>query len=471
MKTSLLILLFLLFGSLQVSAQNFQWVRVDSGYNVSYSSTYTDELILDENGVIYKFSQLDSRSDYDSSTSSNISYIKPTLVTATNSTGKIIKRYLIPGKVQSVVMDKKGNLYCTGTFENKYDFDHTKGSSILNSDGGTDVFILKYNSSGKLILALRIGGASSDNGYNIEIDKNFNIISSGIYYGLVDFDPGAATYKISSSGNYKLKLDSLGNFISVNSHQMYSDTWIKDSKGNQYNIGTYSGTYDFDPDNSKTFYLTAAGNYDGFIQKLDNNGNLIWAKSIGGRGDDVLYSIAIDRWQNVYSTGIYNDSIDLDPSSKKYYLESKGKFDVFMSKLDSMGSFVWGLRLGGAGTDIGDIVSIDDSNNVYFCGSYQDSVDFDPGGNHYKLFGNSYPYSDIYILKLNSIGKFLWAKTLVSKNIKTFTRIVIDKQFNIYLGGAFKETLDFNPDAAKYEKIGSSYYQYPFLLKLGPCPS
>lgn len=464
MKKSLLIILLIVagFGSF---GQNFQWARVDSVYYYNSYPDFDPFLILDGNGSVFKFSQIPtSFKVYDSTTSTLIDFFDPTLLTVFNSGGKLIKSHLIPGKVLSAIHDKKGNLYCTGSFYFKYDFDSGKGSAILNPDGGLDVFVLKYSSTGKLIFALRIGGTSEDIGKNIDIDNNFNIIVNGTFDGLVDFDPGTATYKINGPGSFNLTLDSSGKFISVNTNKEYHNKRIKDSKENIYNTGTFSGKRDFDPDPTKTFYLTSNGSYNRYIQKLDPKGNLIWAKLIGGN----LYSIAIDQRQNVYTAGYFFDSIDLDPGSNYHYIGSNGKADIFMSKLDSLGNFVWGLRVGGTENDIANLVTIDDSSNLYFCGFYRDTVDIDPGSNKYKLYSNS-DY-DIFILKLNPDGKFIWVKTLVSKKYKAFTSIAIDKQYSIYLAGFFEGTLDFNPDTAKYEKT-TKYTFNPFMLKLGPCPS
>jgi hypothetical protein len=467
----LLIFIFLILSGFGSFGQNFQWARVDSGYDCN--SSFAPNLIIDGKGLIYQFSQLGQVQYYDSTTSTTSNINSGSLITVRNSSGKLIKSNKLPGRVQSAAMDKKGNLYLTGFFTGKFDFDPGKASFILNSDGSDDVFILKYDASGKLIMALRIGGTSSDYSTLLEIDTDFNLnIFGRSYSSIVDFDPGASTYKINGA-YFILKLDTLGKFISVKTNQNIPSYRIRDNKGNIYNIGTYRYGIDLDPDSVKTYYLNSIGSsYDVYIQKLDSKGKLIWAKSIGGKYADNISSIALDKWQNVYTTGSFEDSVDLDPSSKNYYIESNGKTDVFMSKLDSMGNFVWGLRVGGTDNDAGSLVTVDDSSNVYFCGTFQDSVDFDPGSNQFKLFGNAFTnyYKDLYILKLNSNGKFLSAKTLVNTSYKSFTSITIDNLCNLYLAGFFVGTLDFNPDASKYEKT-STYTYAPFLLKLGPCPS
>src|SRR5688572_21840864 len=58
-------------------------------------------------------------------------------------------------------------------------------------------------------------------------------------------------------------------------------TITMDAAGNTYTAGWFSGTSDFDP-GPGNFNMTCNGTYDGFIQKLDANGNFVWAKKTGG---------------------------------------------------------------------------------------------------------------------------------------------------------------------------------------------
>ncbi|MBK7285814.1 MAG: SBBP repeat-containing protein [Flavobacteriales bacterium] len=65
-----------------------------------------------------------------------------------------------------------------------------------------------------------------------------------------------------------------------------------DASGNVYTTGYFEGTVDFDP-GTGTSYLTSNGNHDVFVQKMNANGNFLWARSFGGIHDDESYSIAV----------------------------------------------------------------------------------------------------------------------------------------------------------------------------------
>ena len=147
-----------------------------------------------------------------------------------------------------------------------------------------------------------------------------------------------------------------------------------DSSGNIYTTGFFRGTADFDPGVGVT-NLTATGEIDAFVSKLDSTGALIWAKSFGG--DDEIYSksIAVDSSGNVYTAGYFIGTADFDPGPGTTNLitvsaPSVYNFDVFVSKLDSSGNFIWAKSFGGSLLDYGNAIAVDSSGSVYTTGYF-----------------------------------------------------------------------------------------------------
>lgn len=108
--------------------------------------------------------------------------------------------------------------------------------------------------------------------------------------------------------------------------------------------------------------------------------NLQWAKGMGGTNGAVGYSIAVDAFGNVYTTGSFQGTVDFDPGGGTYNLTSAGIQDIFISKLDAAGNFIWAKSIGGTSTDIGYSIVLDSSGNVYTTGQFAGTVDFNPGG-------------------------------------------------------------------------------------------
>ena len=125
----------------------------------------------------------------------------------------------------------------------------------------------------------------------LDIDPNGNVIVCGSFNHNVDFDPGPNTFNLTSTGNFEAfltKLNSNGDFIWAkklgNFNTVYGNINLNDVKcdmsGNIYSTGDFSGSCDFDP-GAGTYNLVAGGPGDGFVSKLDANGNFVWAKKIG----------------------------------------------------------------------------------------------------------------------------------------------------------------------------------------------
>jgi len=153
-----------------------------------------------------------------------------------------------------------------------------------------------------------------------------------------------------------------------------------DGDGNVYTTGYFSGNVDFDP-GPGTAYLTAAGYWasDIFVSKLDTNGNFVWAINMGGTGYEEGAGIAVDGNGNIYITGYFNGTSDFDPGLGVANLTSAGREDIFISKLDANGNYLWVKGMGGSEVDQGYSIAVDREGNVYTTGYFQGTADFDPG--------------------------------------------------------------------------------------------
>lgn len=370
---------------------------------------------------------------------------------------------------RSIAVDNSGNVYTTGYFNGIADFDPGIGTYNLTWGGYHDIFISKLDNNGDFVWAKRIGGASTDIGYSIAIDLSGNVYTTGYFNGTVDFDPGAGTANLTSNGGPDIfisKLDSNGNYVWAknmggNSSDIGNSLAI-DASGNVYSTGTFSGTADFDP-GTGTFNLTSVGNVDIFISKLDSNGNFVWAKNIGGTSEDIAYSVTIDASDNVYTTGHFSGTADFDPNVGVANLTSAGGYDIFISKLDSNGNFLWAKNMGGSSNDIGYSIVTDIYNNVHFSGYFQGTSDFDPGLGVMNL--TSAGGYDIFISKLDSNGNLLWVKSMGANSSDYGLSLILDISGNVYTTGFYLGTVDFDPGVGVFN-LTSQGSQDIFISKL-----
>ncbi len=391
------------------SAGNFLWAKsIGGGYFDAGTSINTDDA-----GNIYIVGAFGQSVDFNPGNGVyNLTSVgnDDIFILKLNSAGNFVWAKSIGGSDFdtgiSISIDKLGNIYVTGIYKDTADFDPGSGTFNLSSNGDEDIFMLKLDSAGNFVWAKSIGGSDFDAGGSIKVDNAGSVYITGGFSGTVDFDPGSGQYNLSSAGDqdaFVLKIDSAGNFVWARSLGGSDDdesySLIIDKKGNIYTAGMFEGTVDFDP-GSGVFNLTSAGNWDIFVQKLDNSGNFVWAKSMGGSDDDMVNGIVGDKDGNIYFVGEFLGTMDFDPSGGVFNLTSAGNEDVFLEKLDSAGNFVWANKMGGNDYDEGNCIALDKAGNVYIAGSYEGVADFNPGSGIFNL--SSKGLSDIFVEKFNA---------------------------------------------------------------------
>ncbi len=350
-------------------------------------------------------------------------------------------------------IDASGNVYTIGNYNGVCDFDPGAGTSNLTPIGSFDVFISKLDASGNFVWAKSVGNFSNDFGNAIFVDAAANIYVTGSFQGQVDFNPGVGIDALTAVGSddiFVLKLDAAGNFLWVRQLGGASSDngWsVKvDALGNVYTAGSFQGTADFDP-GAGTTNLTSAGSDDVFVSKLDALGNFVWAKNMGGTAFDGSKSMVVDATGNVYTTGSFQSTSDFDPSAGTFNLTSVAAEDIFISKLDASGNFVWAKSLGGVSADNGYGMALDASGNVFVTGSFQGTVDFDPGASAVNV--SSLGVYDAFVLKLDAAGNFAWVKNVGGGSASAYGfAITLDVANSIYFTGFYDYTVDFDPGAA-----------------------
>ena len=372
--------------------------------------------------------------------------------------------------VNSMILDESGNIYSVGEFNGTVDFDPGAGNYNLTSFGMDDIFISKLDSSGNFIWAKSMGSTDQDEPFSIVLDDLENVYITGDYFGTVDFDPGAGNYDLTAAGGYDvfiLKLDASGTFIWAKS--MGGTKWdfaysiAIDGSGNVLTTGYFLFTADFDP-GPGTYNLTPSGNFDVFISKLDASGNFMWADRIGGTDVDYGFEIATDGAGNVYIAGEFKGTVDFDPGTDVNNLTSFGTYDIFISKLDAAGNFVWVKRLGGSEIDYVNSMVLDPEGNIYTTGYFQGTADFDPNAGTANL--TSEGSGDIFISKLDEEGNFVWAEGIGATANDIGVGMYLDSEANIYVTGYFSETVDFDPGNGTVELASAGDFDV-FMLKLG----
>ena len=375
---------------------NYVWAKGMGGTGTDNGNS----LALDNSGNVFVTGSFNSTADFDpSSNTANLvsaGYIN-VFFAKFDASGNYVWAKRIGGTLldfgNSLTLDGSGNVYVTGLFYGTADFDPGSSTANLESAGGYDIFVSKYDASGNYIWAKGMGGTGEDKGNSLALDGSDNVFVTGIFNGTADFDPSStATANLESAGSddiFVAKYDASGNYVWAKgmggTGYDQGKSLALDGSGNVFVTGIFYGTADFDP-SSSTANLESAGSDDIFVAKYDASGNYVWAKSMGGTGEDIGNSLALDGSSNVFVTGYFGDTADFDPScTATANLESVGNADVFVSKYDALGNYVWAQGMGGTGDDIGNSLALGGSGNVFVTGFFNTTADFDPSSSTYNL--------------------------------------------------------------------------------------
>lgn len=304
-----------------------------------------------------------------------------------------------------VAVDSDGNIFVTGTFSG---IAYVNDIVLYPNGNGSDIFLLKYSPDGNIIWNRKYGGNENDFSGGITIDNLNNVVFTGSFKSSIVIG-STAVFSLGATDHFTAKLDNDGNAIWVTNYGSVTDDFgidlESDSNGNIFVIGEFSGTIFFGP-----LRLTAQGINDVFLVKLNSLGHAQWVKQAGSVGDNdkaggvtvdnnrnvyfcykkdqtinsaeiikfdnagtnPLYinmggnnivfpkDIAVDFSNNIYITGMYENSADFGNGPTV----SIGGYDYFLAKYNPDGSFNNVIHSGTSNFDSGNAICTDGNNSI-----------------------------------------------------------------------------------------------------------
>lgn len=313
----------------------------------------------------------------------------------------------------------------------------------------------------KLEWAKQISGLQDNIAYDTKVDQSGNVYITGSFQNVTDFDPGQGIYNLTSSGYgdiYVLKLDPEGNFLWAKKFGGKMDdagiSLALDRGNSVYVTGRFLEEAIFD---TSALLKSKFGN-ELFLLKLDMDGNFIWVKDLFGFTNVLIpfNSVTCDWKGNVYCIG---SAVNKNEKEKDKYNQS-----VFILKLDWDGNERYRKEISGK-CYARNIIS-DRKGNVYVSGSFGETVDFDPGDGKFQLTNPG--LYDGYILKLDTIGNFLWVEQFTASREFLINSIGIDINENLFITGNFTDNIIYKTDSGEVllKARGTSRKTDIFLLKM-----
>jgi hypothetical protein len=323
----------------------------------------------------------------------------------------------------AVTTDAAGNVYVTGSFEGTVNFDPGPGTHNLTSAGGSDAFVAKYSLSHALVWARDIGGSGTDFGTGIAVDGAGNTYATGVFSDTAHFGSLKPLTSAGDTDGFVAKLDGQGNFL-----------WARQmgGTGTDASLGIAvdgagnayaTGLFSGTAKFGSLNPLTSAGDTDAFLTRLDGQGNFVWATDIGGQGTDAGLGIAVDGAGNAYATGLLSG------------------FDAFVAKLNGQGKVLWLNTTSGTGFDAGKGIAVDGAGNAYVTGAFSGTAHFGKTLPPLTSAGDT----DGFVTKLDGQGNFAWARPMGGQGTDAGLGIAVDGAGNAYVTGLFSGTAKFGP--------------------------
>jgi hypothetical protein len=310
---------------------------------------------------------------------------------------------------------------------------------VTGNHGFYDYWIVKLDNVGNIQWQKSIGGSADDYVKSAQNTPDGGFILAGYTFS----NDGDVSGNNGGFDCWIVKLDGNGNL-----------QWQNTFGGTSYDYAesiqlTQDGGFVFAGNSlSSDVDLTSnQGNYDYWVVKLDQLGNIQWQKSLGGTADDLGKSI-ISCSDGGYLLVGDSQSNDGDASG------NHGDYDCWVVKLDASGNLVWQKPMGGSSADYAADVTQNANGSCQFVG-YTDSNDGD--------ISSSISLGDIWLVNFDLTGNIIWEKT--------FGGLLLDNGTSYresYLDGAFLVGFTTSDD---HDVCNNNGFQDFWIVKLNDCTS
>lgn len=324
-------------------------LKLDLNYNLQWSqffendfNVFINDIEIDNSSNIFLAGTYEDSLDFGPNNSSHnlgsVNYYNHGFVAKFNNAGSLIKATSLHGshEVQTEELEVYGNnIILTGYFRGTMDADPTAGIFNLQELTGSDIFIASLGKDFTFNWAKKIASTTRIQ-YHTLVGKDGYYYMGGGFLDTTYFDSNNLNSYKTTNGQWDcflLRFNSSGDINWVkqigNSFYDYINGIDINSQNKVYISGIYESSVDFNPDTG-TFIMNSFQNTrDIFIAEFDTNGTFNWSKSIGGSGlDDSRSIICTDN--NLYVTGLFENTVDFDFNSSQVLRTSFGVTDGFI---------------------------------------------------------------------------------------------------------------------------------------------
>jgi hypothetical protein len=222
------------------------------------------------------------------------------------------------------------------------------------------------------------------------------------------------------------------------------DAVVNPQTGEEFILGTFRGTVDFDTWPRVESLTSADPSVDEvFVLKRDGLSALKWVRRFTGAGRASAARLAMSPAGGVWVAGTFSGSIDFDPGDGVAPLVSaEGSADAYVAKLGMDGAFRWAKRVGGVGIDSASDVVADPVGGCIVVGSFTGVADVDPEPHRVDPRA-SRGETDAFVVKMSAAAT--WSRTFGGGGKDTAAAVALANGGGIFVAGGFTRTVDFDP--------------------------
>jgi hypothetical protein len=171
----------------------------------------------------------------------------------------------------------------------------------------------------------------------------------------------------------------------------------------------------------------------------------VWSHLMGGSFIERGFTVDVDNNDHIISAGIITSASDLDPGIGVDVYSPSGQVGMYVQKLNEDGSLIWNKFWNVSSDIMPKKVLVDKDNNILLVGSYEGTADFDPGAGNASL--TSRGNSDLFFLKLDPNGNFLWVREVKCSAVAVYMDAIIDNSGALYVSGNTEGITDVDPSS------------------------
>ncbi|HTF05499.1 MAG TPA: T9SS type A sorting domain-containing protein, partial [Bacteroidia bacterium] len=303
--------------------------------------------------------------------------------------------------------------------------------------------------SGQFRWSIHLGATGNEFVKSINIDSSGRLLVAGSFEDPMDFDPDTSTAMLYATGFNSVFMacyDTSGNYQWANviggNYGVYANDMAVSPSGEIFLLGTFRGTADFDPSGSSALYFSSFPAL--YVGRYDSDGNYI---SVMRLIDTIVgTSIDIDLSSAVYITGYFTGAADFDPSPSNAvnFNTSATISDLFIAKYTAAGNYVWARQIGAAGPEEGAAIQSDALGNLYVCGWFNGTVDFDPGPGVQNITSLA---DDAFVSRFDTAGSLIWINTMGSTGHDYLRSLDLTPLGTLCAAGSFYAICDVDPSS------------------------